>query len=94
MKIMDQYIAYKTDIISITGAKYMGDYSIKIRFADGTEKQVDFKPFLSNSLHPSVSKYLNEDLFKEFEIINGNLNWNDYNLIFPVSELYDGKINH
>jgi hypothetical protein len=68
----------------ITSANYIGDFDVRILFNDGTEKLADFKPFLLKSLQPSISKYLNEDLFKKFEIINGNLNWNDYDLIFPI----------
>jgi hypothetical protein len=73
-------------------AKYIGDYAIRITFNDGNEKLVDFKPFLTKSLHPSISKYLDESLFKQFEIVNGNLNWNDYDLIFPIHDLYEGVI--
>ena len=44
------------------------------------------------SLHPSIRKYLDEARFKLFDIIDGNLNWNDYDMIFPVEDLYEGKI--
>jgi hypothetical protein len=53
---------------------------------------VDFKTFLEKSSHPSIKKYLDEDKFKQFKVIEGNLNWNDYELIFPVADLYNGKI--
>jgi len=80
-------------LLIIDRAKYVGDFAIRIKFNDGLEKLLDFKPFLSNSHHPSIRKYLDEDNFKEFEIVDGNLNWNDYDLIFPISDLYDGHIN-
>lgn len=70
----------------------MSDYAIRIKFSDGHEKLVDFKPFLIKSLHPSIKKYLDENLFSNFSLTNGNLNWNDYDLIFPISDLYSGKI--
>ncbi|MDR3695728.1 DUF2442 domain-containing protein [Mucilaginibacter sp.] len=94
MKIVRDYnINNPTDVIEVTSANYIGDFAIRISFNDGNEELVDFKPFLLKSLHPSISKYLNENLFKQFEIINGNLNWNDYDLIFPVHDLYEGSIN-
>jgi hypothetical protein len=31
--------------------------------------------------------------FKKFKIIDGNLMWNDYEMIFPLEDLYEGKIN-
>ena len=79
-------------LIEINDAQYIGDFAIKIKFNDGIEKLVDFKPFLLKSLHPSIKKYLNEKKFKDFKIVDGNLNWNDYDLIFPVADLYEGFI--
>lgn len=92
MKIVEQYSAKPSDKIEIDFAKYIGDYAIRIKFNDGIEQLVDFKPFLSKSQHPSINKYFNEDLFSEFKIVDGNLNWNDYDLIFPVWDLYNGRI--
>jgi len=40
--------------LKIDSAKYLSDYAIRIRFNDGNERLVDFKPFLSKSLHPST----------------------------------------
>jgi hypothetical protein len=93
MKIVQDYsIDTATDTIEVASANYIGDYAIRISFNDGNEKLVDFKPFLTKSLHPAISKYLKEDLFKQFKIINGNLNWNDFDLIFPIYDLYEGAI--
>jgi len=93
MKIIQDYnVNNTTDIIEVASANYIGDYAVRISFNDGNEKLVDFKSFLIKSLHPSISKYLNESLFKQFTIINGNLNWNDYDLIFPIHDLYEGVI--
>jgi hypothetical protein len=78
--------------LKIDSAKYLSDYVIRIRFSDGKEKLVDFKPFLSKSLHPSIKKYLDENKFSNFSLTDGNLNWNDYDLIFPLSDLYKGQI--
>ena len=78
--------------LKIDSAKYLSDYAIRIRFSDGKEKLVDFKPFLSKSLHPSIKKYLDENKFSNFSLTDGNLNWNDYDLIFPLSDLYNGQI--
>ena len=92
MKIIEQYSENQFDKIEIGYAKYIGDYAIRIKFKDGTEKLVDFKSFLSKSQHPSINKYLEEDLFSSFKIVKGNLNWNDHDLIFPVWDLYNGRI--
>lgn len=94
MKIIVDYKDAVTgkDQLKIDGAKYLSDYVIRIRFSDGNEKLVDFKPFLSKSRHPSISKYLDENKFSDFSLTDGNLNWNDYDLIFPITDLYNGNI--
>ena len=79
--------------LKIDSAKYLSDYAIRIKFNDGNERLVDFKPFLSKSLHPSIKKYLDESEFASFSLTDGNLNWNDYDLIFPISDLYKGQID-
>jgi len=81
-----------TSQIRIDSAKYLSDFVIRIKFNDGYEKCIDFKPFLSKSLHPSIKKYLDENKFSNFKIIHGNLNWNDYDMIFPIVDLYKGQI--
>jgi hypothetical protein len=92
MKIVEEYDSEYSDLIEIKSAVYIGDYAIRIIFNDGVNRLVDFKSFLETSYHPSIRKYLVEKKFKEFEIIDGNLNWNDYDLIFPIYDLYQGKV--
>ena len=92
MKIIEEYNDFQIEQIEVKNAKYIGDFAIRIYFSDGTNKLVDFKTFLEKSLHPSIRKYLDESKFKAFQLIDGNLNWNDYDMIFPVEDLYEGKI--
>ncbi|MES2427358.1 MAG: DUF2442 domain-containing protein [Bacteroidota bacterium] len=93
MKIVKEYNeAEAIDVIEITRANYITGNIIEVFFNDGSNQVIDFRPFLSNALHPSISKYLDADLFNQFEIVNGNLNWNDYDLIFPIHTLHEGKI--
>lgn len=77
------------ELIKINSANYLSNYQIRIKFSDGNEKLVDFKPFFSKSLHSSIKKYLDEKMFRNFSLIDGNLNWTYYDLIFPVSDLYN-----
>jgi hypothetical protein len=82
----------QTDLIEINSAVYVGDYTIQIIFNDSLCKLVDFKPFLENSSHPSIKKYVDESKFQQFVILDGNLNWNDYDLIFPIADLHQGAV--
>lgn len=91
--IVDYKVAeLNNEQLKIESAKYLSDYAIRIKFNDCSERIIDFKPFLSRSLHPSISKYLDENKFSQFSLIDGNLNWNDFDLIFPLSDLYNGEI--
>ena len=92
MRIIEDYGNLENDLLSIESAKYIGDFAIRISFNDGFSRLVDFKLFLKNSLHPSIRRYLKEGKFKKFELVDGNLNWNDYDLIFPLEDLYEGKL--
>ena len=93
MRIVEENtVMYGFDLIEITSAVYKGDFKIQIGFSTGKSRVVDFKPFLTVAMHPSIRKYLDENLFLTFEVKDGNLNWNDYDMIFPVDDLYGGKI--
>lgn len=92
MKITEENIDNSVDLIEIKTARYIGDFAIRLFFGDGVSRLVDFKPFLESSLHPSIRKYLDEAKFLDYQIIDGNLNWNDFDMIFPIDDLYEGKI--
>ena len=93
MRIMTEYDDnVHVDLIEIKSATYVGNFVIRIDFNDGKIQYVDFKSFLHNALHPSIQKYLDESKFKQFVISDGNLNWNDYEMIFPLEELHNGQI--
>ncbi len=81
-----------TFISKVKKVKYLGDYVLRIVFENGHEQAVDFKSFLKNSTHPSIHEYYNERKFLTYKIEEGNINWNDYEMIFPLESLYNGKI--
>jgi hypothetical protein len=79
-------------VISIANAEYIGDYKIRFSFSDGSEKEIDFETFLSNSRNPMTRKYLDTSHFRDFHLEHGDIVWNDYELCFPIWDLYEGKI--
>lgn len=79
-------------VVSIENAEYKGDYVINLRFSDGVERSIDFGDFLRNARNPMTKKYLEKELFKSFTIDYGDLIWNDYEMCFPIWNLYEGKI--
>ena len=78
--------------IKIIKAEYLKDYRIKLLFSDNRIQIVDFKAFLENSQNPTTRKYLNIERFKEFKIEFGDLIWHDYELCFPIIDLYENAI--
>jgi len=79
--------------VSIVKAEYVGDLSVKIVFNDDTTNIVDVGTFIKNHPHPQYNKYLKENNFKKFKIDLGNIVWGEnWDLIFPIEQLYKGKI--
>lgn len=93
MKIIEEPIIDYLIKFEVVSAKIVSDYKIHVVFSDGLESVVDFKSFLFNSQHPSIRNYLDPAKFEQFEIIHGNLNWNDYDMIFPLTDLRNGQIS-
>jgi len=79
--------------ISIEEAKYLNDYKIYLKFNDGKERILDFKNFILSSQHPEIKKYQDKNLFKNFNLQYGEIEWNDYDLAFPIYDLYMGKVS-
>lgn len=59
------------------------------------KKFVDFAGFLETLSHPQFNKYKKQANFKRFNIENGNVVWRkDGDMIFPIDDLYTGKIKN
>lgn len=82
----------KAQILKIEGAEYVDKHILKISFSDGTVQTIDFGPFLRASLHPEIRKFINAKKFRKFSIKDGELMWGDFDLVFPVRDLYENKI--
>jgi hypothetical protein len=81
-------------VIWIEQANYLGDYRLELFFNDNTSQQIDFFPFLSSSRNPLIRKYLDIEEFRKYSLDEGDLQWNDYDLCFPIADLYENKIMH
>ena len=79
--------------ISVSKAVYMDGYKLEVEFNDNKKHVVDFGNFLKTHSHPQYNKYKKPENFKQFKIENGNIVWGkDWDMIFPVYDLYQGKI--
>jgi hypothetical protein len=80
--------------INIISAIQIGEYCIRLVFDDNTLQDVDFKSFLMHSHHPDIRNYINPENFARFRVEYGELVWGDYELCFPIIDLYRNTINH
>jgi hypothetical protein len=78
--------------INILSAELDGDYRLRLRFDDGIVRSVDFLPFLSLSRHPEIRAFLDPGRFRSFRLEYGDLVWGDYDLCFPIMDLYHDRI--
>jgi len=93
MKISSQ-IKDNGKYLEVTKAQHVEGYKVLVSFSDGKSTTVDFCTFLNASRNPEIRKYLDMKLFLDFKIQDGNLIWNDYDMIFPLEDLYNNDILH
>ncbi|KAA6187430.1 DUF2442 domain-containing protein [Thiohalocapsa marina] len=85
----------KSELIQLVSAEQVGEYRLCLCFSDGRRQEVDFKPFLSKARHPDLRAYLAPERFATFRVEYGDLVWGDYDLCFPVIDLYRNALeNH
>ena len=78
--------------IEVTEAKYVSGYKLRVSFNDGAVRIVDFGPFLKKARNPDTTDYRDLKKFKDFHLDHGDLLWGDFQMIFPIMDLYCGNI--
>lgn len=76
----------------IRSARHQCGHILDIEFNDDEVRVVDFAPFIFSDSHPDHERYKRIDNFLDFKIIDGNLNWDDYTMIFPVEDIYHNRL--
>ncbi|HZK75399.1 MAG TPA: DUF2442 domain-containing protein [Candidatus Kapabacteria bacterium] len=94
MRIIDKTGKSTGPYLSVIAAKYADGYRLQVTFNDGKTRIVDFEKFLKDAPQPWITKYRDLKKFKQFKVENGDVNWNDYELIFPITDLYQGEIRY
>lgn len=79
--------------ISVSKAAFLAGYKLEVGFSDNKKQVVDFGNFLNRHSHPQYNKYKKPENFKKFKIENGDIVWGkDWDMIFPIYDLYKGRI--
>lgn len=79
-------------VIEIVDAEYVGGYRIRLTFNDRKKQTIDFESFVKSSHNPMTSVYKDLNKFKSFSLQYGDLVWGDYEMCFPVWDLYQGRL--
>ena len=85
-------IATAEKTVHVHTVHHVRAYRLRVEFSDGNVTEVDLELFLRAAKHPGVRRYLQPRRFKQFAITDGVLQWNDFDLVFPMADLYDGVI--
>lgn len=82
--------------VDIVRAETAGGYQLRLFFCDGHVQLVDFGPFLAHSLNLETRQFLDAERFRTYRLDHGNLVWGDYEMCFPLEDLYEGRLagNH
>jgi hypothetical protein len=79
--------------IKIDHASFVEGYKLSVTFNTGEIKIVDFGNFITENKFPFLTKYKEQKYFKNFKIEEGNIVWGkDWDLIFPIKQIYNGRI--
>ena len=82
-----------TKTINILSVDKIGRYKLRLEFDDGTQQEVDFTTFLTQARHPDIRAYLDENRFDSYRLEHGELVWGDFDLCFPIMDLYLNQID-
>jgi hypothetical protein len=82
----------KDAVVFVERAENAGDFKLQMFFSDGSQRIVDFGPFLNASRNPLIRAYLEPAAFARFTVKDGDLIWDDYELCFPIADLYEGRV--
>jgi len=81
-----------TKYLEIKQARHEGGYRLRLLFNDGTERVVDFEPFLRKAKNPETTQFRALKKFKCFRVEHGDLMWGDFEMLFPIADLHAGRI--
>lgn len=79
-------------VINVTGAEHLTGHTVRLVFSDQFARVINFEPFLKESRNPLIRAYLDPEKFAGFSIKHGDLVWGDYDLCFPIADLYEDNI--
>ncbi|MFT7561687.1 MAG: hypothetical protein ACI93R_003616 [Flavobacteriales bacterium] len=77
---------------AVGSVDHLSGHILEITFSDDFKQVVDFSLFIFSNGHPDYDQYKKVEKFLTYEVVDGNLNWDDYTMIFPVEDLYKNTL--
>ncbi len=78
--------------LEIVAAECVGGYKLRLTFSDDHCSVVDFGPFLLAALNDETRQFVDSEKFRSYRLEWGNLVWGDYEMCFPIENLYLGQL--
>jgi hypothetical protein len=78
--------------VNIVQVEPAGEYRLWLTFSDKQRSLVDLAPVIKRSMNPQTRQFLNMERFLSFRLEWGNIVWGDYEMCFPIEELYEGRM--
>ena len=66
--------------VYVERARHVKGYALRLFFSDGTQRTIDFGPFLAASINPEIRAFLDPKRFGSFIVKDGDLLWGDLRL--------------
>ena len=79
------YAGEPKPILQVNGVRALNDHQLWVRFNNGEEKTINFKPLLE---HPAFAVLKDENIFKQAYIDYGTVVWNDGEIDISSEYLY------
>ena len=79
-------------VVYVIRARRVNAHTLRLVFSDGSSRVVDFRRFLATSANPQIRAFLDAKKFATFRVKDGDLVWGDWELCFPVADLYEGRV--
>ncbi len=77
--------------VNIVQVEPAGGYRLWLSFSDNHKTLVDLAPVLECSMNTQTRQFLDTERFLSFRLEWGNIVWGDYEMCFPIEELYEGR---
>jgi len=75
--------------MKIIAVKYLSDYKLEVKFANGKIVIADFENFITSAQNPMITQFANKTKFRKVKIEAGFLTWGDGEMEISALSVYE-----